>query len=699
MNENNPIKNLPFYFQWESTINKIKEGSITIDDLRQSWQDFLAQKETILAQLSTLKNAELQRYTTSKDKKERLVKIVWGRLGSAFLAASPNSGWYAFQESPDQSVTRNLSETSQDDLDAYVKALADKKVEDEKIATNPETYHELSEAVRRYGEHSLNFDQWLAWSSHVAASKMSYADAKRERAAVVQKIDLEGDIDFVVKESFHTKRQCKIWIVKMSERLDRDKWKDIDAKARRFGARWSSWGPMENHGWIFFEEEDLAKFLDLKDGDGSVVDRWNRRDVQKQEKAVDRLQSVAQTLELAAMEELQKERKTNTVKRANEAENALYAAEQDVRWVRILRSISNAIEKERVSFLQNLRFATQARLLENLLQGAKYRAVQNLSDPQQRMNERDRSPVLEDIRYVKYPWPRCSKYTMSRVARNLHGKRGAKSISQALQVTQERASDEWIQAEGETEAKYWESALQYVSDDEFKSCLREWKLLEKMGIDSIEVLRAALAEYMLYRPEVESISAIDKVRLAELDLVGRKIPGFFPTPTWLAEKMVEMAEIKYGDNGVNILEPSAGSCRIADAIRKAVDPLVLILDVCEINFRLRDIIKLKGYSLAGEDFLDYDLPTPPYDYILMNPPFENNQDIVHVMWAYNRHLKPGGRLVAIMSEHGFFAQDTASKEFRDWTYEVAAYNEKLPEGTFEESGTGVNSRLIVIDKQ
>ncbi len=59
-------------------------------------------------------------------------------------------------------------------------------------------------------------------------------------------------------------------------------------------------------------------------------------------------------------------------------------------------------------------------------------------------------------------------------------------------------------------------------------------------------------------------------------------------------------------------------------------------------------------------------------------------------------LKPGGRLVAIMSEGPFFRW--ADQGFRDWLDEVGGESEQLPPDAFKASGTGVNSRLVTISK-
>ena len=77
----------------------------------------------------------------------------------------------------------------------------------------------------------------------------------------------------------------------------------------------------------------------------------------------------------------------------------------------------------------------------------------------------------------------------------------------------------------------------------------------------------------------------------------------------------------------------------------------------------------------------------------MNPPF--SADVDHVLHAF-AHLKDGGRIVAIMSEHSFFANDKKSIEFREFL-EQRGTSEKLPSDTFKASGTMVNTRLVIID--
>lgn len=177
--------------------------------------------------------------------------------------------------------------------------------------------------------------------------------------------------------------------------------------------------------------------------------------------------------------------------------------------------------------------------------------------------------------------------------------------------------------------------------------------------------------------------------IAERDLIGMKLPGFFPTPESLAKRMAELADIQKGQT---VLEPSAGTGRLADAA-KALGAQV---DTVEMQSRLRDILSKKGHNLVASDFTE--IPAEPrYDRILMNPPFEKGQDMAHVQRAYEM-LKPGGKMVAVMGEGGFFRSDKQATGFRSWLDSVGGTSEKLPEGTFKESNTGVNTRLVTISK-
>lgn len=181
-----------------------------------------------------------------------------------------------------------------------------------------------------------------------------------------------------------------------------------------------------------------------------------------------------------------------------------------------------------------------------------------------------------------------------------------------------------------------------------------------------------------------------KADMKARSLVGQ-VPGYFPTPPEIVEQMISLARIA---NNHTVLEPSAGGGAIADIFRDQYPET--ILDCVEYNYSLREILKEKGHTLVGQDFLEGDLDHK-YDRVLMNPPFENGADIDHVFHAY-KQLADNGILVAIMSEGVFFRSDKKTTEFREWLDEQNSYTIDLDQDAFKASGTGVKTRIVVIEK-
>jgi len=194
------------------------------------------------------------------------------------------------------------------------------------------------------------------------------------------------------------------------------------------------------------------------------------------------------------------------------------------------------------------------------------------------------------------------------------------------------------------------------------------------------------------RPQIEGLISDGQLQV-ERD-------GFFETPRAVVERMLELVPIDY-IHSIEFLEPSAGLGAIAKILlEKGVPDNNLIL--IEKNETRAHILNMRFDSckVVWDDFLQIkheDLSMWKISHIYMNPPFEELQDIDHVKHAYEL-LAPNGKMVSVMAESAFFRSDKKSVAFREWMDEVNAYNEKLPEGSFKESGTGANARLVVIEK-
>ena len=216
-----------------------------------------------------------------------------------------------------------------------------------------------------------------------------------------------------------------------------------------------------------------------------------------------------------------------------------------------------------------------------------------------------------------------------------------------------------------------------------------------------KMLRANLSTVFQIRQAIEALeslsdytpedSAVTKLKALERDLIGVKIPGYFPTPQDICQQMVELADLQ---DGMLVLEPSAGKGSICEAIKQKVN---VTLEVCEIYSDLREILLLKGFDVIAYDFLE-EVSTSKYDRVILNPPFERKQDIQHIRHAFDC-LAPGGKLVSIASESINFRKDRAYQDFRDWLEDKCIVNEPLPQGSFLNSDrpTGVNTRILVLE--
>src|SRR5262249_11118235 len=113
----------------------------------------------------------------------------------------------------------------------------------------------------------------------------------------------------------------------------------------------------------------------------------------------------------------------------------------------------------------------------------------------------------------------------------------------------------------------------------------------------------------IYDRSESSESTMHLAARLEREAMLMKIAGFFPTPQTVAAELVRFAAL---DRPKSILEPSAGSGRLIDAVTRQ-HPEACI-SYCEINCMLLDVLRAKYASsktihFIGRDFLELDAAT------------------------------------------------------------------------------------------
>lgn len=194
--------------------------------------------------------------------------------------------------------------------------------------------------------------------------------------------------------------------------------------------------------------------------------------------------------------------------------------------------------------------------------------------------------------------------------------------------------------------------------------------------------------------EVFAEDAIDQIiATGEVTPKRQELQQFW-TPPALADRIAALAEIRPDHR---VYEPSAGKgALIRAALRFA--PLAHISAV-EIDATLHRALEREFFTAADSlgcqraDFLAL-RPIRVFDRILMNPPFARQADIRHVAHAL-RFLKPGGRMVAILSAGVLSRDNRLTADFRTDIALAGGRFELLPDGSFRESGTMVHACLLV----
>lgn len=174
--------------------------------------------------------------------------------------------------------------------------------------------------------------------------------------------------------------------------------------------------------------------------------------------------------------------------------------------------------------------------------------------------------------------------------------------------------------------------------------------------------------------------------------------GFFPTPSRLAQQLVELADVRPGHQ---VLEPSAGDGVIVDHILAAgAVANVFELDPMRHAALVRSQANIHDWTIAAAvyptpiDFMTYEAPEP-FDRVVMNPPFARvglGDHIDHVRHAF-KMLITGGVLVSVMPSSIEFRTDRRHAAFRAEVLACGTIT-KLPEGSFKSSGTNVNTCVV-----
>lgn len=703
--------------RYDALWDRANEGdtSLTTEDLKGSYQALLQNAESVKAELNGLTKKQLLKYYNgfhdSGMKKQELVDSAYDDmlksyrfLGTTddFVSSTISFGAKGIERY--DNVTRELDNLTDEKLREVIttrKAKSDERSAEMKARVdgmkNPETLEDFRNATRYGLSKDFTNEQWAKYDRLVADEQMERQKKQAERQVQA----FNGEVNYNLHETTHSKKGHDLFVVEMVERLPSDKYKELNQKAKALGGYYSSYrrdGAIP--GFQFPSEEARTEFVQVMSGE-SVTKTKQSKD------KTDSLLGLAERIEEKANDELNRDRKTNTSKRAGEAASAIESAENNLVRAKKLKALANAIKNGETKYLNKVTAGTDQELLESLWNQIWYRARNNddyTEDAGQGRWQRERKwkegTTDEDkVRLAEYPLTNMYPGMVKRVAKEMIDTKGYTLAGKSLLKLAESAGGDTKQV-NVLANKHHEKMMEFLrknAETEYgREVAKDYMRIKRMGLNSLPTLRAALLEYKSITDnvgEVNTNSAV-KEKLKYEEIRGQyKDLDFFNSTDVVANEAMNYLEL---EEGMSVLEPSAGVGHLADAAAAVVGKENVTTN--EFAFGLNEFLKEKGYQGTQGDFLALE-PEPKHDRVLMNPPFSKDQEIKHIEHAY-KFLKPGGRLVAVTSSMAGNRSNKTNVAFKEWMDEVGAFEVPLPEGAFKDAinPTNVNAKIIVIDK-
>ncbi|MCH6256726.1 RsmD family RNA methyltransferase [Puniceicoccaceae bacterium K14] len=694
----------------------IDAGTISASELKNEFGAYMSSRESIIADLNKMTKKVLIRRagygSRLSDKKESLVASVLHRLDMGFV---PGSGitYGMGAGSWENAVIEKVATWTDDKIIDHANAIKERREAFLQSVENPQTIADFEKSIEYRGARNLNdqdraelktvkaenIEQWVRERGlrlltqeqrerfDALRAEKTFEAEKEKRAQKASVSASSVSAEFEIVETVHTKKGHALYVAQIKKRVDRSDFVELKARAKKLGGYYSSYsrgGAVP--GFQFTERESAVEFAGLEKVDGE--EKAQASEEEKQANAASKLRTQAQRMQDKAEDSLNSDRKTNTVKRAREAASAIESAEREKAFALTLERIADLMERGECVFLQNIRHATEIATLDKVLRIARSKRKENLSRDERKAIDSETIGEKE-IEAARLPYPLFYADQLADFAKIGSEIKGCKSIANKV-----RKGADYLST---LPKKY-----AYLSNADWREMVREllkrikhvygnagymlerfedFDRLARIGITNLPTLRTALREYLSLR---ETAKELDPIKAKELALVGRKIDGFFPTPENIARQVIELAEI---EDGMNILEPSAGTGRlVSEALLAGAESITAIEVNHDLSMILREKFKGLPVVVSMVDFMNIE-PYATFDRVVMNPPFEKRQDIDHILKAV-KHLKTGGRLVAICAN---------GPKQREVLEPIATAWIDLPANSFAESGTGVNAAIVVID--
>ncbi len=242
--------------------------------------------------------------------------------------------------------------------------------------------------------------------------------------------------------------------------------------------------------------------MSLKEGEQDTTEKTEAKEEEKQQTAGERMKERAEKMISKAEESLNQERRTNTHRQAGQAASAEDKARKEIIFAKKLIKIAEGFDNGTIKYLHALRNGKQLEQLESILKYGKYNRIHEMKlTHTQRLNEEAESKPLEDVNYIKYPFPVFYIEMIKSILLPYSDTKGMKqAVNKILKNYSNLPKDQndKIVLKGDYIIQLFKETANKIPDqwekERILTPIKDYERVQKMGLTNEALLKTALRE-------------------------------------------------------------------------------------------------------------------------------------------------------------------------------------------------------------
>jgi hypothetical protein len=484
-----PASKTPLLDSHVATMDAIRAGTATAEQLKESFARVESQIDAIKAELATQTKEQLLRaggatfaMRNRDSKKAEIVDAMANAISdeyalgrrygkSSFVVSA--AGLAEHRKAQDDALRELVANTTDEDIKAHAKEIEQYRAEaksrreaNAKAISDPQTLSDFRAALNHHIQANGETRQ-QAYLRLTPEQRQRYDDLEadqskamreeRKNALRSQGIRAAGQATVGnVIATKHTKQGHDLFVVQLADRVSREDYDTLNASAKRLGGNYSSYrGNGAVPGFQFRTRESADAFSKLVAGDTEDAQAvaQARRDAfadDRSQTGAERLRAMAEALNERADASLNQDRKTNTARRASMANSAESAARADKALAGTMSNLAGAIERGDTKYLDAVRQKVQVEYLAATLRTAKDEQLrQTYPAYADYLKHRGEAINSETVDFAKYPNFTAMRSDLADLGRKLLEIDGTKKLGQRLMSVADDVTDaytDWAKA-------------------------------------------------------------------------------------------------------------------------------------------------------------------------------------------------------------------------------------------------------------